>query len=398
MLHKIKNIYHLVQAFIAALFFNFPSKSLTVIGVTGTDGKTTTVNMIYHILKSSGQKVSMVSSIGAKIAQKSKETGYHVSTPSPWQVQKLLKLAVDFGSKYFVIEATSHGLDQNRLAFINFEVGVMTNITAEHLDYHKTWASYAQAKAKLLANAQTSVINMDDKSFLYLKPRLRNKILTYSLDKKRADYNLKKSSIVLQAKGNFNLSNALASLAAVSAIGITRNNAANVLKSFKLPEGRMQEINTGQKFKAIVDFAHTPNALRNALETLKSDISENGRLITLFGAASQRWEAKREAMGTQSAKIADLTIITSEDPREEDPGKIANQIASGLIKSGKRQGKDFYIILNRAKAIKFAVGLAREGDTIGFFGKGHEKSMNVGGKELPWDEVKQVEIAIKALK
>src|SRR3989344_5460646 len=169
MWQKLKNYYHLLQAFVAAIYFNFPSKKLTVIGITGTDGKTTTVSMIYHILKSAGKKVSMVSSVEAIVGNKKYDTGVHVTTPNPWQVQKFLRKALDMKSQYFVLEATSQGLNQYRLAFVDFILAVITNITSEHLDYHKTWQNYALAKAKLFQNAQTSVLNVDDKSFNFLK-------------------------------------------------------------------------------------------------------------------------------------------------------------------------------------------------------------------------------------
>ena len=190
MWQKIKNIYHLAQAFLAAVYFNFPSRKLIVIGVTGTDGKTTTVHMISHILRSNAKKVAMISSVNAKIGDKTFDTGFHVTTPSPWQVQKYLKDAVNSGSQYFVLEATSHGLDQNRLAFVNFKIGVITNITHEHLDYHKTWQNYAKAKLKLFKNTETAILNMDDRSYNFLKSGVGGKLITYGI-KSTADFNLK---------------------------------------------------------------------------------------------------------------------------------------------------------------------------------------------------------------
>lgn len=398
MFQKIKNIYHFAQAFASAIYFNFPSKKLIVIGVTGTDGKTTTVSMIYHILRLSGKKVSMISSIGATIENRSTDTGYHVSTPSPWQVQKLLAKAVDLQTDYFIVEATSHGLDQNRLAFVDFKVAVLTNITEEHLDYHQNFASLTKAKSKLFSNAQISVLNADDSSFKDMKPIIKNKLKTYSLKSKSADFSLKNFPLEFKVIGDFNKSNALAAAAATNSVEIPYENIVKALHSFKLPKGRMHELDEGQNFKVVVDFAHTPNGLKNALSSLKASLREKGRLITVFGAAGKRWEAKRELMGTISSKLADLTIITSEDPRQEDPLKIARQIAQGLIRAGKAEGKDFFIKVNRAEAIKFATSLAKTGDTVAFFGKGHEKSMNIKGRELPWDEIAEVTKALKALK
>lgn len=379
MWQQIKNYYHLTQAFFSALYFNFPSKKLIVIGVTGTDGKTTTVNMIYHILKSVGEKVSMISSVNAAVGNKTFDTGFHVSTPRPWQIQKFLKRAKDTGSEYFVIEATSHGLDQNRLAFVNFTVAVLTNITHEHLDYHKTYENYRDAKLKLFKNVKFSIINADDSSYNHVKNHVSGKVVAYRL----------------KGRGNYNLQNAQAAITATEVLDISRQTAEKALKTFPGVKGRMEEIKMGQPFRSFIDFAHTPNGLKQALKTLRSDLVKEGKIIAVFGAAGERDKSKRPLMGAVADNLADVVVLTSEDPRSEDPQEIARQIAQGIKK--KKEGKDLHIITDRKDAINFAIRLARKDDIVAIFGKGHEKSMAYGKKETPWDEFAVVREAIKRI-
>lgn len=386
MWQKAKNYYHLAQAAIAATIFGFPSKKLILIGVTGTDGKTTTVNMIYHILHTAGEKVSMISSVNAQIGANSYDTGFHVSTPSPWQVQKYLKMAVDAGDKYFVLESTSHGLDQNRLAFTSFKVGVLTNITNEHLDYHKKWENYALAKLRLLNIAQLAIINKDDQSYDFLKNKIKGKFLTYSMSQ-NADLNLKSANPELKIPGDYNVSNALAAIAATEAVGIKKQDSIKALGTFSGVKGRMEKVKNNKNLNIYVDFAHTPNGLEQALKTLKSQAG-NAKLTCVFGSAGQRDSKKRPQMGTAADKYANLIVLTSEDPRDEDPKDIAQQVATGIKKH------KFHIIINRQEAIDFAVKNAKSGDFVGIFGKGHEKSMNINGKETPWDDFEAVKKAL----
>ncbi|OGD97185.1 hypothetical protein A3A49_02255 [Candidatus Curtissbacteria bacterium RIFCSPLOWO2_01_FULL_38_11b] len=392
MWQQFKNYYHLLQAFFAAVYFGFPSQKIKVIGVTGTDGKTTTVNLIYHILKSTHINVSMVSSVGAKIGKYDYDTGLHVSTPSPWHVQKYLKKAVDTGSKYFVIEATSHGLDQNRLAFVDFEIGILTNITHEHLDYHKNWKQYALSKLILLENSKLKIINLDDNSFKFVRNKIGGEILTYSKEKK-ADINTKNFHILLNIDGHYNLSNALAACAVATSIGVPKQQILKVISTFKGVKGRFEKIDIGQKFKVFIDFAHTPNGLENVLTSLKSKLKKGGRLIAVFGSAGARDTLKRATMGKVASKIADVIILTSEDPRGEDPQKICQEIAQGV--RGKVLNKNYHIIVDRRHAIEFAINMAKDDDIIGLFGKGHERSINIKGEEYPWDEFKVASQALK---
>jgi UDP-N-acetylmuramoyl-L-alanyl-D-glutamate--2,6-diaminopimelate ligase len=387
MWQKTKNIYHLFRAFVAIVIFGFPAKKLMVIGVTGTDGKTTTVNLIYEILKKAGKKVSMVTSVNAVIGKKIYETGFHVTTPDPWDIQKYLRKMVDAGSQYAVLEVTSHGLDQNRVAFCNFSIGVITNITHEHLDYHKTWQNYFLAKAKLLKNVKFSIINADDKSFALLKKHASGKIITYGVENK-ADLTLKNFPFKLKILGDYNYYNALVAACVGQVLGVKDQVIKGALEEFEGLIGRMEKIDEGQEFFVFVDFAHTPNALEQALKTLRSQLTvHSSRLISVFGSAGLRDIEKREMMGEVSSRLADYTVICDEDPRTEDPKMIALAIAKGCKKVGGRQGKTFFIINNRRKAIRFAIcELAKKGDVVGIFGKGHERLMCYGKTEYPWSD------------
>jgi len=387
MWQNLKNIYHLVQAFLSALYFGFPSKKMIVIGITGTDGKTTTVNMLHHILTSCAKQVSSISSINAVIGAKRFNTGFHVTTPNPWQVQKYLKKAADSRSDYFILEATSHGLDQNRLAFVDFQVAALTNTSHEHLDYHRNKKNYLLSKAKLFKNVRYSILNSDDESFNYLKERASAKVISYSL-RKKTDFNIEKFPIKLKIAGDFNLENALAALSVAITLGLNKHKVLRALSTFTGISGRLESIDLGQNFDVYVDFAHTPNALQQVLKTLQPAINGqlSARLIAVFGAAGKRDKSKRPLMGKIASKLADISILTAEDPRGEDVNNICEQIAEGFEKSDKKKEKDFFIIPDRKEAIKFAIDLASEGDTVALFGKGHEKSMNVGNKEIPWSD------------
>jgi len=394
MWQKIKNIYHFFRAFAAACFFRFPAEKLIVIGVTGTDGKTTTVNLIYEILKNAGRKVSIITSVNAVIGKKVYETGFHVTTPDPWDIQKYLRKMVDAGSDFAVLEVTSHGLDQNRVAFCNFQIGVVTNITHEHLNYHKTWQNYFLAKAKLLKGVKFSIINVDDnKSYGLLKKHASGKVIAYGI-KNKADLTLTDFPFKLKILGDFNYYNALAAACVGQALRIKGEVIKKALEEFKGLSGRMETVYEGQDFSVIVDFAHTPNALEQALKTLRS--LTNGKLIAVFGSAGLRDIDKRELMGEISGKLADYTVITDEDPRTEDPKKIAQAIAKGCKKAEGKEGKTFFIVNDRGKAIRFAVQkLAKRDDIVGIFGKGHERSMCYGKTEYPWSDQDEARKALK---
>jgi UDP-N-acetylmuramoyl-L-alanyl-D-glutamate--2,6-diaminopimelate ligase len=384
MWQKIKNQYHLGQAIFANIIYLFPSRKLKVIGVTGTDGKTTTASIIYHVLERSGYKVALISSIGAMINGKSSDIGYHVTTPGRFALQSYLKRAAEDEVEYVVLEITSHALDQYRAFGIPIEIGILTNVSNEHLDYHKTYRNYLRAKLKLLKKAKIAVINKDDKSYLSAKKELKNK--------KTITYGLKKDSYVnphvfpFRSKliGKFNVYNCLAAISALRELHVPDEKIRKGIESFLAPTGR-QEIVYDKNFMIINDFAHTPNSFMNILPELKK--KTKGDLIHVFGTAGKRDRYKRPEMGRISSMYSDVIILTAEDPRDEPVEKIISEIESG-IKSGYVKDKFLYKIPNRKDAIEFAVSIAKSGDTVLLTGKGHEKSINYGKGEESWDENK----------
>lgn len=377
----VNNFYHLPKAVLANILRSFPTKKLTVIGVTGTDGKTTTTNMIYQILKASGKKVSMVSTINAIIGGKTYDTGFHVTSPEPMLIQELAESAVNNKDQYLVLEVTSHALSQYRFWGIKFEIGVITNITHEHLDYHKSFENYKNAKLKLLKNSKYAIVNQDISGII-----VKGKKITFGLE--QGDFNQKDLKLNLKIPGTYNIENALAALAVAFVLEIPKTTAQKALENFEGIEGRMEEIKNNRGIKIVIDFAHTPNALEKSLETLLSQTS--GRLISVFGSASERDIKKRPMMGKISAKLSNITILTDEDPRFEDSYKIIEEIAKGAYQEGAKDSRTLFKQQDRYKAIELALSLARKGDTVGIFGKGHEKSMNYKGKEKPWSDKEAV--------
>lgn len=398
LIQKIKNYYHLIMAFLANVYFGYPSQSIKIIGVTGTDGKTTTTHLIYHILKSIGKKVSMISSIYADIGGKIYATGLHTTTPGSYMLQKLLRESKLAGDEYFVIETTSHAIDQQRIWGINFFISVLTNVTGEHIDYHGSYLNYIKTKAKLLDLSQHALVNKDDASFEYLLPLLSRKPLTYSL-KNNADFRWKEG-LKSNIPGEFNKQNIMAAYAVACVIGLKESDIASALKNFSLPKGRFDIIHS-KDFKVIIDFAHTPNSIESLLKEIKK-----GRVIHVFGSAGQRDKYKRPLMGEMSGKYSDVVILTEEDYRNEDPIKITEEISIGLVKQGfsfvenrqiiKTDQKNIYTIINnRTDAIAKAIQIAKKGDVVVITGKGHEQSLARGNKELVWDEYREVNKALK---
>lgn len=360
----INYFWHLPRAALANVVYGFPAGGLKVIGVTGTDGKTTTTHMIYEILKAAGKKVSMISTINSP--------GLHVTSPDPFVVQKLIKEAVSNKNEFMVLEVTSHAIDQFRFWGIKFEAGVITNITREHLDYHKTFKKYVETKFKLLKNSKHGVINHN---LSQISERPSNVLLFGQSIK---------PTLKLKIPGEYNIENASSAIAVTSALGIDKDLAKKVLQNFQNVSGRMEEIKNKKGIKIFVDFAHTPNGLEQALKALRK--LTKGKLIAVFGSAGQRDVGKRPLMGKIAGELADYTVITAEDPRGELE-TINKQILQGI-----KKGVDFFVIADREKAIDFAVNkLAKKGDIVGIFGKGHEKSMNLDGKiEIPWSDKETV--------
>jgi UDP-N-acetylmuramoyl-L-alanyl-D-glutamate--2,6-diaminopimelate ligase len=395
----VNSLYHFPQAFLASLIYQYPTKKLKVIGVTGTDGKTTTAALIHHLLLKAGKKTALISTVSAKIGSKEIPTGFHVTSPHPGKLQRLLREIADKDYEYVVLEATSHGLDQHRLYGVNFLVGVVTNVTHEHLDYHRTFENYLKAKAKLFQRVKMAVLNQDDDSFAYLKSVVPSgaKVITYGI-KSKADFTPKTFRFKTLLVGEYNQHNCLAAVAVVSSLGISDDRIRKAIASFKGLEGRMEEINEGQDFEVFIDFAHTPNALKNVLKTLSGLKPPASNLIVVFGSAGERDKEKRPKMGEISAQLAEMAVLTAEDPRTEDVNQIINQIAKGCQKAGGVEGKTFFRVPDRAKAIELALKKAKKDDIVIICGKGHEKSMCFGRTEHPWSDQKAVRKVLKKLR
>ncbi len=409
MWQQTKNIYHFQQALVANIIYGFPSRGMKIIGVTGTDGKTTTANLIYHILHEAGEKAAVISSVGAVIDGEKFDLAFHITTPGRFAVQSYLRNAKKAGVKYIVLEVTSHALDQHRVQGIHIDIGVVTNITREHLDYHKTYEKYVKAKARLLKKAQVAVMNKDDHSYLLLKKKelhnYHNKIITYGL-KKDSDINPHIFSFQTKLLGQFNKYNCLAAIAVLQTLHISDAAIRKGLMSFKPPFGR-QEIVYNKDFTVINDFAHTPNSFSVILPEAKR-LSKN-RLIHVFGSAAKRDKYKRPEMGKISSKYSDIIVLTGEDPRDEAIESINKDILAGIkgfevivdmksldVNFKVLVGKKYvFVIPDRKEAIGFAISLAEIGDVILLTGKGHERSINYGKGEEPWDETETAKEALE---
>lgn len=402
-MEHIEALYHLVSAIIAVLFYGYPAGKLTVIAVTGTSGKTTTAHLIYSILKKAKKKVALISSVKAVIGGKDYDTGFHVTTPTAFAMQKFLKKAVDSGDTHIVIEASSHGIAQYRMLGTNVYIGVLTNIAHEHLDWHKTFENYAKAKLSLIAKSKMAVVNKDDQSWQMLsqfKP-LSASIITYSLNDKTADFTLNNLPCTTRLPGDYNQQNVLAAGSCGVVLGIDKKIIKKSLASFEGIIGRFEEIENNRSFRIIVDFAHKPNALEALLKTLKRETHE--RIVVVFGSAGERDVKKRFMMGEIAGKYADISVLTAEDPRREDVNRIIEQISRGLRKTGvseyapnKKTNKFFVRIPDRSDAINYAINkIAQKGDIVAFLGKSHEKSMCYGKTEYPWNEHEAIHKALE---
>ncbi len=412
-------------AYLAARQNGFPARRLTMIGVTGTDGKTTTANLLYHILTAAGLRVGMISTVNALLGDRVVDTGLHVTTPDAPAVQGYLAEMVRAGLTHCVLETTSHGLAQHRVSSCDLDVGIVTNITHEHLDYHGDYAAYRAAKAKLFeglsqaarkpGQPKVAVLNADDSSYDYLKTIPADRQISYSTVK-TADLTVRRLQstsgetsfdLVIGARaypvrsslvGRYNVSNILAAAGGALALSDTVSPAAiqQGVASLKGLPGRMERIDLGQPFTVIVDFAHTPNALQRAIETGRGMVGAGGRVIAVFGSAGLRDVGKRIMMAEISARYADLTVLTAEDPRTEPLDNILKEMAAGCIAHGGQENVTFFRVRDRMRAIYRAMTMAQPGDVVLICGKGHEQSMCFGQVEYPWDDRRAGRAALAA--
>jgi UDP-N-acetylmuramoyl-L-alanyl-D-glutamate--2,6-diaminopimelate ligase len=396
-------------AALAATFYGRPAEQLDVIGVTGTDGKTTTSYILDHILRSTGRVTGVIGTVSVRIADQTVDHETRQTTPESAEIQRLLRQMVDSGVSDAIIEATSHGLDLHRLDHVRFAVGVATNITQEHLEHHKTRDAYWRAKARLFERVSdeggVAVVNWDDEGARSMSEYCKgaSRLIGYSIGSQEAEIHASIERTGLQGSsgrihlegatypfelpliGTFNVSNALAALGAAVAQGVDAMSAVESLSSAPPVPGRMVLIDHGQPFSVVVDYAHTPESLRKVL-TLLRDLRPDGRLIAVYGSAGERDAIKRPIQGRVVAELADISIITNEDPRYEDAESILAEIAAGAYAVGGEQGSSVFTIVERRDAIRKALELARPGDTVLLAGKGHERSIIWNGVKHPWDE------------
>ena len=398
---------------LSAAWHGFPARKLIMIGVTGTDGKTTTSSLLFEILRHAGHSIGMITSVQAQLDAKILDTGLHVTTPEASELQGLLAEMVEAGITHCVLETTSHGLAQHRVAACEFDIGVLTNITHEHIDYHGSFEAYRDAKTMLFKELsddalkengpeRIAILNRDDASFEYVRRATGVRQVSYGLStdaQVRATevqastagltFNLTfkehQQGIFSPMIGEYNVMNCLAAAAtAIEGLGISFEGARKGILSMKGVPGRMEKIDLGQPFLALVDFAHTPNSLSQVLNVARK--LTRGKVIVVFGSAGLRDREKRKMMARISQKLADLTILTAEDPRTESLDGILSEMAEGAQSGGGVEGEDYVLVPDRGEALRAAVRHASAGDVLLACGKGHEQSMCFGDTEYPWDD------------
>jgi UDP-N-acetylmuramoyl-L-alanyl-D-glutamate--2,6-diaminopimelate ligase len=448
----LKNIYHLFQAVLANVRFGFPSRKLKVIGVTGTNGKTTTVQMIAKILEEAGFKIAVASTINFKIAEKEWVNKSKFTTLSSWALQRFLKQAVSVGCEYAIIEVSSHSLDQNRAWGVDFDVATITNVTREHLDYHETMEEYAKAKEKLFAVVSK---NKNSVSVVNLNMEFAEKFLEYPVKEKYvysienpnvkiqmsnqtqnpkfqtiiaeeielginySKFKIQNSKFFINIPGEFNIENALAATCVGLSQGISLEKISEALAKIKGVPGRMENIENDRGLNIIVDYAVTPDSLEKLYGFIREirEKGENmGKIVAVFGSCGERDRGKRPIMGEIVARHADYCIVTNEDPYHEDPVQIINEVFEGVvghkvdkqipnfqfsifnfqtisndkILKSKTEGVDAFRILDRREAIKTALQIAKQGDAVVVTGKGAEETMAIGDKMIPWNDPKVI--------
>ena len=374
--------YHYAQSITAGIKNGWPGKKLHVIGVTGTNGKTTTCFMLWHILNQAGHKTGLMTTVAWGVEELEPELG-HMTTVDAITLNKRIKAIKDQGAEYLVLEVTSHALAEFRTLGIPFEIAIFTNLTHEHLDYHKTIQKYREAKGKLFKKADFCILNADDSSCKYYE-KLSHKYITYGIKNGQnqakniklsvsgVKYSCGDMNVETKIPGEFNVYNSLAACLAAKQLGLSNEQIENGIKSLESVEGRMNIVDEGQPFTVIVDYAHAPDALEKVFESVKD---HKGKIISVHGGAGRRDPSTRPIRGAILAQNSDIVIITEDDSRDEDPEKIAEGFIKGAKKHGKVLGKDLFKELDREEAIKLAFKKAKPGDLVLILGKGHEKTI-----------------------
>ena len=414
---QIEPLGHLGEAVLMNIRYGFPAKKMKIIGVTGTNGKTTTSFLIHRMLHEAGIKVALLTTVANGIGDDIIPQQEHVTTAQAGVLQRRLKQFTEAGVEWVVVETSSHALAQHRVWGVPYEIAVMTNITYDHLDYHGTFERYVEAKRQLFKIANKhglryGVVNAEDPSADKFTSSVKN-FTTYGIatgELEATDVTLSTDHSTYTAKintdaynirvnipGAFNVSNSLAAIAVGRKIGLTKDQIEQGIAALKSVEGRMNVIDEGQPFKVIVDFASTPDAFTNFFKSIRP--LTKGKLIAVFGSAGRRDEAKRAVQGEIAASFADTVILSEEDDRDVDGMQILQEIAAGAKKAGKQEGNNLHLILNREEAIGFAMTQASsEDDVVVLLGKGHEKTIERANGENPWNESEVARAALQALK
>lgn len=403
--------YHKILAIFGVMLYGLPTNKMKVIGVTGTNGKTTTVNLITAILVEAGKKTGMISTVNFRIGNKKWLNTSKVTTFGRFKLRHLLKKMLRAKCEYVVIEVSSHAIVQSRVWAINFDTAVLTNLTHDHLDYHKDMEDYKKAKGQLFSDTvsakrkhncpKCTVLNSDSRSFEYFKEFRGDKNIYYGLS---SNANLRAENIKLTPdgtsfkaitpKGNidikihlvgeFNVYNALAAIGVGICENIPLKTIKKGLEKFDMVPGRMEKVMEGQDFTVIVDYAHTPDAFEKIFENVRR--LSSGRIISVFGATGDRDKTKRPELGEIAAKYSKYIFLTLEDPASEDPVDIINQIEPGLVESGKKENIDYFKIVDRRDAINKAFSCAEPEDIVLLLAKGHETVMTMKDGKIPWDD------------
>lgn len=383
-------------ASLCAALYGHPERRLKMIGVTGTNGKTTVSTLIRNIFEQAGIKTLLVGTVCNRIGDEELPSG--LTTPKPPELYSLLARASEEGCAACVTEASSQALAQGRLDGIEFDAAVFTNLTRDHLDYHGTFENYLSSKKKLFEHAATSVVNLDDPRSQDILNSAAGRRVTFSTVLDCADYTAKNISlrgssvsfelvsrgqifhIEFASPGLFSVSNAAAAAVCALTQGIEPETVSKALAASKSVEGRLERVECGAAFSIIIDYAHTPDGLEQILRAMRPAC--RGRLIVVFGCGGDRDKTKRPLMGAAACRFADIVVVTSDNPRSEEPVKIIDDI----LKGADRRHCRLFVEPDRRAAIALALGEARAGDTVILAGKGHEKYQLVGGKKLPFDE------------
>lgn len=420
--------YHVLRADLAAHQYGFPGKRMRVIGVTGTNGKTSTCFLIWKMLNAAGHKTGLMTTVAWGVDKLEKQIE-HMTTVDAKTLNFRMKKIADAGAEFLVLEVTSHALAQHRTFGVPIEIAVMTNVTHEHLDYHKTFENYRDAKRRLFKMAKYGVVNEDDKSWAYFAKDVKEYItyginsgilrakdvklgaqgVEYSVDGEASvgdkhaaedkhvggDKNASGDMLRIKTKipGEFTVYNSLAAVAVGLKLGLNKEQISQGILALDSVEGRMNRVDLGQNFEVIVDYAHTPDAFLKVYESVVP--GKKGRIISLFGGAGRRDESTRGERGEIAAKYSDIVIITEDDSRDENPAEIAEEFVNGAEQAGFLRGKNLLVELNREKAIQMAVELAKKDDIVLILGKGHEKTILRATGAVPFEDLKVTEKALR---